>query len=110
MVLEPFLGTGDGLLFFRCNPFIFQRGLSNGSRHGIDHGFQQAGDGVELRRGQLVNQVVCLPSSVAHTLCSGLRLSILIQVPKNRLAATEGTERATKDYSSRCLRASVASF
>ncbi len=55
VALEPSFRLRDGLPFLFALRFIIQRSVGNGAGDRIEHGFEQADDGRELRRRKPVN-------------------------------------------------------
>jgi len=67
-------------LFF-AHRLVINRGVRQGNRDGIEHGFEQSDDGGDLAGGQTVDEFVCLLLRVG---CRGWHREILLSNPEPR--------------------------
>jgi hypothetical protein len=58
VILQPLPSFGDRLFLFRRNWFVVDRSGGDSEGDGLEHGFEQADDGGQLRWWQSVDQFV----------------------------------------------------
>ena len=66
VLLKPSLRLGNGLAFLFGLGFIVEWSVGDGEGRGIEHGFEQADNGGELRRRKPVDQFVGVLFGVGH--------------------------------------------